>query len=195
MPNSSPAPVTYEGAFDASARRQVNGTFAQQLVSNTTVVQATNPTSAAALMSASLQGGTLSRVGQTLQINGAGIVNLTTSTATVTFTVVFGGVTIATIVTGSYAVGAINLSWVMNLNATVATIDAGGNVTLEVHGTVSSSLTTLAGALTMAGDSNVAVSSSIAAASAQTLVTNALISAGNAASFVNQRQLVINLLN
>lgn len=195
MPNTSVTPVIQEGAFDASARRAVNQSFAQCLVANTTVVQATNPTSITDLMTATIPGGTLSRLGQTLQIVGMGITNLTTTTSAVTITVVYGGVTLAAIVTGNVAVGALNLPWYLTLNCTVASIDSGGNITLECHGSLGQALTTTAAGLTVYNDVNVAVSSSVAAAASQTLQIRATLAAGNAASFVNERQLLVNLLN
>lgn len=195
MPTISPSPLVYEGALSGDSRRVINQTFGQCLVGNTTVVQATNPTSAANLMTATLLPGTLSRVGQTLQIVGNGITNLTTTTSAVTIAVVLGTVTIATITTGNVAVGALNLPWQMNLLATVASIDSGGNITLETHGTLAQAITTTTAGLTVFNDVNVAVSSSIPAAGSLSLTFTALLAAGNAASFVSQRQLIATLIN
>lgn len=195
MPNPNAQPVTYEGTFSADARRQVNTSFEQCLIASAVPVQATNPTSIADLMTCVIKGGTLNQVGQSLQIWGAGITNLTTTTAALTITVVLGGVTIATIVTGNVAVGALNLPWQLNLICTVASVDAGGNVTLECHGSLSQNLTTTAAAATSYSDTNTAASNAIAAAVDKTLQIRATISAGNAASFVNQRQLIVDLFN
>src|SRR5262252_3652066 len=124
MPNSSPNPFFYDGAIHGDSRKLINQTFEQSLIVNTTTVQATNPTSATNLMTAVLQAATLSRVGQTLTVSGAGIVNLTTTTSAVTFAVILGGVTIATFTTGNFAVGAINLGWNLSINASVVTVDS-----------------------------------------------------------------------
>ena len=194
MPNSSPAPLIYDGVIHGDSRKVINQTFEQQLIANTAVVQATNPTSAANLQTAVLQAGTLSRVGQSLEIFGAGIVNLTTTTSAVTIAVVLGGVTIATFTTTAFAI-ALNLGWNLTVTATVVSVDSGGNVTLETHGSLSAAVTTAAGAIAGFNDVNIAVSSSIAAAGALTLAFTALLAAGNAASFVNQRQLLAELLN
>src|SRR5215471_296775 len=160
MPNSSPNPFFYDGAIHGDSRKLINQTFEQSLVVNTTTVQATNPTSATNLMTASIQAGTLARVGQNLVVSAAGIVNLTTSTSTATFAVILGGVTIATFTTGAFAIS-LNLGWNLSINATVASVDSGGNVTLETHGQASGALTTAAGAITAYNDTNTAVSSSI----------------------------------
>lgn len=195
MPNPSVQPLATLGVITGDAQRAINGSFEQCLIANVTVVQATNPTAATNLMTGTIKGGTLSAVGQSLQIWGSGITNLTTTTAALTITVILGGVTIATIVTGNVAVGALNLPWQLNLIATVASIDKGGNVTLECHGSLSQNLTTTAAANTAYSDTNTAASSAIAAATDQTLQIQATISAGNAASFVNQRQLIVDLYN
>lgn len=196
MPNPNPKPLIYDGAVNGDTRRVLNGSFEQCLIGNTTVVQATNPTSIADLMTGVIKGGTLNALGQSLQIWGFGITNLTTTTGAITITVVLGGVTIATIVTGNVAVGALNLPWNLSLVCTVASVDASGNVTLECHGTLSQNLTTVAAATTSYNDTNIAVSSSINAAIDQTLQIRAtLAGAGNAASFVNQRQLIVDLYN
>lgn len=194
MPNSSPQPFVHQGAFDASAVADLQSCIERTLVSNTTVVQNTNPTAATNMMTASLQPGTLSRVGQTLQIFAAGIVNLTTTTSAATFAAVLNGVTLATFTTGNYAVGAINLSWNMNLLATVVSVDSTGSAVCECHGQVSGSLTTLAGAVTSYNDSNVAVLSTIPTGGGLLAITG-FLAAGNAASFINQRQLVVDLYN
>lgn len=196
MPTPSPSPLIYEGAFDASARRVVNQSFAQQLASNTTVVQATNPTATASLMSAVLQPGALSRVGQTLSIFGSGITNLTTTTGALTLTVNLGAVALAAIATGAVAVGALNLPWQLNLLATVVSVDSGGNVVLECHGTLGQALTTTVAGLTTYNDVNVAVLTAVPGANSLTLQVQCIMSGGgNAASFVNQRQLIVTLLN
>lgn len=196
MPNTSPSPLFYDGAVSGDVRKIINQTFSQQLVSNTTVVQATNPTATANLMSAVLQPGTLSRVGQTLQIFGTGITNLTTTTGSLTLTVNLGAVALAAIATGPVAVGALNLPWQLNLFATVVSVDSGGNVVLESHGTLGQALTTTVAGLTTYNDVNVAVLTAVPAAGSLTLQFTCIMSgAGNAASFVNQRQLVVNLLN
>ena len=150
MPNSTAQPLVFDGAVAGSTRNVLNTTFEQQLIANTTVVQATNPTSATNLMTANIPAGTFSAVGQGLEIFGAGIVNLTTTTSAVTFAVILGGVTIATFTTGSFAVGALNLGWNLTIFATVVSYtpagggQIGGSVTLEVHGSVNASLTTAA---------------------------------------------------
>lgn len=195
MPNINPSPITYEGVFGADDRRQINGSFEQQLISNVVPVQLTNPTSATDLMTATLQARTLNAVGEGLEIFGAGVVNLTTTTSAATFAVKLGGVTIASFTTGSFAVGAINLGWNFTLTATVASVDAFGNITLETHGALNASLTTAAGSITAYNDTNVAVSSSIAAATPLLLEVTGLLAAGNAASFIAQRQLLVELLN
>ena len=195
MPNISPNPLIYEGTLDGSARNVINNSFEQQLVSNTTVVQNTNPTSATNMMTAAIQANTLSRVGQTLQVFAAGLVNLTTTTSAATFAVKLGTVTLASFLTGNFAVGAINLSWNLSILATVVSVDSAGGVILECHGTVGASLTTLAGAITSYNDSNVAVLSSVPAAGPLTLACTGFLAAGNAASFINQRQLIVDLLN
>ncbi len=194
MPNSSPAPLIYDGAIHGDSRKILNQTFEQQLIANITPVQATNPTSATNLQTAILQAGTLSRVGQSLEIFGAGIVNLTTTTSAATFAVVLGGVTIATFTTTAFAI-ALNLGWNLTITATVVSVDSGGNITLETHGSLSAATTTAAGAIAGFNDVNIAVSSSIAAGSALTLAFTGLLAAGNAASFINQRQLLAELLN
>src|SRR6266850_7111928 len=99
MPNNSPNPLFYDGAIHGDSRRIINQTFEQSLIANTTPVQNTNPTSATNMMTAAIQAATLSRVGQTMQITAAGLVNLTTTTSAATFAVVFGGVTIASFLT------------------------------------------------------------------------------------------------
>lgn len=195
MPNASPNPMFYDGAIHGDSRAIINGTFEQALIANTTPVQNTNPTSATNMQTGILQASTLVKVGQSLQISGAGLVNLTTTTSAVTFAVVLGGVTLATFTTGNYAVGAINLSWNLGMTATVASVASGGNVTFESHGQVGASLTTLAGAITAYNDSNVAVSSAVAAATALTLAFTGFLAAGNAASFISQRQLLVELYN
>lgn len=194
MPNSSPNPFVHQGSFDGSAVADLQSCIERTIVSNTTVVQNTNPTAATNMMTASLQPGTLSRVGQTLQIWAAGLVNLTTTTSAATFAAVLNGITLATFTTGNYAIGAINLSWNMAIQATVVSIDASGGAVVECHGTVSGSLTTLAGAVTSYNDSNVAVSSTIPTGGGLLAITG-FLAAGNAASFINQRQLVVDLLN
>lgn len=196
MPNNAAQPLIHDGAFSRDGGiSDILSCFERQLIANTTVVQNTNPTSATNMMTGTIKAGTLSKVGQTLQVFAAGIVNLTTTTSAATFAVVLGGVTIATFTTGNYAVGAINLSWNLSIEATVASVDSGGNITVECHGFASGSLTTLAGATTSYNDSAVAVSSSIAAASDQTLAITGFLAAGNAASFINQRQLVVDVYN
>lgn len=194
MPNSSPNPFVHQGAFDQSAVNDLQSCLERTLVSNTTVVQNTNPTAATNMMTATLQAGTLSRVGQTLQIWSAGIVNLTTTTSAATFAAVLNGITLATFTTGNYAIGAINLSWNMNIQATVVSIDTSGGAVVECHGQVNGSLTTLAGATTSYNDSNVAVSSTIPTGGGLLAITG-FLAAGNAASFINQRQLVVDLYN
>lgn len=199
MPNANPNPYFYDGVFTDGSRTIINSTFEQTLFASTTVVQATNPTSATNLMTAVLNAGTFSAVGQSLEIFGAGIINLTTSTSTVTLAVIWGGVTLATFTTTAAAV-AINLPWNLTVVATVqaftpATGLAGGSVVLESHGSLSVALTTAAGAITGFNDTNTAVLSSITNSAPTTLQFQATIGTGNAASFVNQRQLTVELLN
>jgi hypothetical protein len=195
MPNLNPLPITYEGAFSGDAREQVNDSFEQQLVGTAVVVQATNPTVATNLMTATLNANSLDTIGSALEIFGAGIVNLTTTTSAVTFAVILGGVTIATFTTGNFAIGALNLPWNMTLCATVTSVAQGGGVTVECHGNLNASLTTAVGSVTTFNDINVAVSSSIAFGSPVLLQFQATLAAGNAASFVSQRQLTVELLN
>jgi len=191
MPNNSPNPLFYDGVISGDVRNIINGTFRQQLIANTTVVQNTNPTSATNMMTAILQANTLAAVGDGIEIWAAGTVNLTTTTSAATFAIVLGGVTIATFTTGNFAVGALNLAWNLQINSTVVTVAVGGNVTLETHGTVNASLTTAAGATTSYNDINVAVSSAIVGGSTLTLAITGFLAAGNAASFINQRQLQV----
>jgi len=191
MPNNSPNPLFYDGVISGDVRNIINGTFRQQLIANTTVVQNTNPTSATNMMTAALQANTLAAVGDGLEIWAAGTVNLTTTTSAATFAVVLGGVTIATFTTGSFAVGALNLAWNLQINSTVVTTAVSGNVTLETHGTLNAALTTAAGATTSYNDINVAVSSAINGSIPLTLAITGFLAAGNAASFINQRQLQV----
>jgi len=195
MPNANPNAFIYDGAIHGDSRKLLNQTYEQELVANVTPVQATNPTVATNLQTATLNAGTLSRVGQSLEIFAAGIVNLTTTTSAVTFAFILGGVTIASFTTGAFAVGALNLGWNGTITATVVSVDSGGNVTLETHGSLGGALTTAAGSITAYNDTNTAVSSSIAAASSLTLQVQATLAAGNAASFVTSRQLLVELLN
>lgn len=194
MPNPSPNPMIYDGAMHGSSRNVINQSFEQCLFAVTTPVQATNPTSATNLMTQTLQAGTLNHLGQTLQIYGAGIINLTTSTSTVTIAVILNGVTLATFTTTAAAIS-LNLGWNLNIEATVASIDGFGNVTLETHGSLQAALTTAAGAATAFNDTNTAVSSSIPGAQPLLLQFQATIGSGNAASFVNQRQMLVESFN
>lgn len=199
MPSLTTQPLTFDGVVAGSTRNLLNSTFEQQCVANTTVVQATNPTSATNLMTATLPVGFFTAVGQSIEIWGAGIVNLTTTTSAVTIAIILGGVTIATFTTGSYAIS-LNLPWNVSVFATVTSITAsqgipGVAVTLEVHGTLQASLTTAAGSTTAYNDTNTAVSSSISNTAATVLQVQATLAAGNAASFVNQRQLCVEFLN
>jgi hypothetical protein len=195
MPNAVANPFVHQGTFDGSVISDLNSCVVRQMVSNITTVQDTNPTSATTLMTANLGAGALNTVGQTLEIFGAGVTNLTTTTAAMTFNVYVGGVIIFTVTTGNFAVGALNLPWNFSIMCTVASVGAGGAITLEVHGGLSASLTTVAGSATNYNDANVAVSSSISAAAPTQVLCNAFISAGNAASFIAQRQLIVQLLN
>lgn len=199
MPNLTVQPFIFDGAVAGSTRNLLNSTFEQQVVANTTVVQATNPTSATNLMTATLPVGFFTAVGQSVEIWGAGIVNLTTTTSAITIAVILGGVTIATFTTGAYAIS-LNLPWNLSLFATVTSITqaqgiVGSSVTLEVHGTVQASLTTAAGATTAYNDTNTAVSSSISNTTPTLLQFQVTLAAGNAASFINQRQACVELLN
>lgn len=194
MPNSSPNPLIYDGAVAGSTRQLINSTFEQQLVANVTPVQATNPTSATNLMTATLQAGTLSGVGEGLLITGAGIINLTTSTSTLTIAVIIGGVTVATWTTGAFAIS-LNLGWNFAINVIAASVSTAGAITAETHGTLNGALTTAAGAITSYNDTNTAVSSSINFGVPVLVQVQATIGTGNASSFVTERQLLIELLN
>src|SRR5215469_926676 len=160
MPNSNPAPFFYDGAITGDVRKQLNNTFIQQLFANITPVQATNPTSATDLQTVTLPAGTLTTVGQTLELWAAGLVNLTTTTAALTLALKLGGVSIASFTTGNITVG-FNSIWNVFADMTVASVSSTGAITLEVHGSLDATLASLGGSVTTFNDSNTAVSSSI----------------------------------
>jgi hypothetical protein len=199
MPNLNPNPIFYDGPITDGSKVLLNSTFEQQLVGNVTPVQATNPTAAANLMTATLQPGTLAGIGEGLEIFGAGIINLTTSTSTLTIAVILGGVTVATFTTGAFAIS-LNLPWNFTVVLTAASFapaagTPGGSFTVECHGTLQGALTTAAGSITAYNDTNTAASSSINNSVPTLLQVQATIGTGNAASFVTQRQLLVEVLN
>lgn len=195
MPNNNPNAFFRDGLMTGEHRALLNSIFRQQLLGIATPVQALNPTAATDLITGIVKGGTLDTVGQSLEIYGAGITNLTTSTAGMTITIKLGGVTLCVLgPSGNITIG-FNSIWNFTVTATVISVASSGAVTLEVHGGLNATLAALGGAVTTYNDQITAASSSVSAQFDQTLEIMGTISAGNAASFITQRQLAVYLDN
>lgn len=195
MPNNSPTPITKQGCFDNDATTTINDTFVYTLISNAVPVSLTNPTSATDMMTGIIKGGTVTTLGEGLDIFAAGTYNLGAA-STMVFTVKLGGVTIATITTASNANTAVTLNWNLTLKVVCGVITNANSLTFEAHGFLNyDGGATLAAAASVFNDVAVAASSGIDPTLDQTLEIMANLGSGNASSNVTERMLVVSLIN
>lgn len=193
MPSNLSNPLFRVGAMDNDAINAINDTFDYTLISDATVVSLTNPTSATDLKTGVVKAGTISQLGEGLDIFAAGTYNVAAA-STVVFTIKFGGVTIATFTTASQTNTAVTLNWNLSLKAIAAVLGTSG--TLEVHGSLNfDSGATLAAAASVFNDSITAASSAIDLTQDQTLEIMANFGSGNASSVIAQRMLIAKLIN
>jgi hypothetical protein len=145
-------------------------------------------TTAQDLYSKAIAAGILNQVGRTLSVSGWGVYSTAGGTTpTLTFALIFAGVTLCTITTAAINTAAnTNLQFQFNFQVTVIT--TGTTATLEAHGTVSANLSanTPGAALSAFGDQNTAVSSATNLAAAGTLEVTMAASAAVASATLRQ---------
>ena len=151
-------------------------------------------TTAQALYTFALSKGEMNMLNRSYTLSGYAIYTSPgTTTPTFTFTLVLGGVTIATITTGAVsATASTNMPIQFEFTITVTATGASGSV--EVHGEVDINLTanTPAGVLTYYPDTNNAVITGIPLTSANNLVLN--ISASSTITSAQLRQAWLEVL-
>jgi hypothetical protein len=157
----------------------------RQLIPTQTAI--TTITTVQTFWSKALSAGELNLVGRTYTLSGYGIYTTPgTTTPVATFTLVLGGVTIATVVCGAMSATA-STNMPFQFEFTITVVSTGSAGTVEVHGEIQINLTanTPAGALSYYGDTNNAVSSAINMNSAATLALN--VAANSAISSMQLR--------
>lgn len=174
----------------------ITGSHVQGINVNTTPITATNPSSAAALMTFALPAGYLSVTGKTLRLWAAGAYTTASGqTPTLTFTVLIGGITPLTFVSTA-TTASVTKTW--NVEALITTVTAGTSGTVEAHGLLNIELGGgAAGSVAESSfnDTVTAVSSTQDLTIANTLQLQVLASSSNAGNSVVQRQFVVEVLN
>lgn len=166
---------------------------------NVTPVTNTNATAATALMTQAYGALTLSAVGKTLFIHGAGEYTTDSGTGrTITLAVTINDGTntrtLATWTSGATTASQTALPWNFDLYAIVTTAGAAG--TFFSHGTANITLGSSAGgATTSYNDVNAANSSAVILTAATTVSVTQLFSGSNAANTFTQDLLLIEVLN
>jgi hypothetical protein len=172
------------------------GSLVQAINVNNTPVTATNPSSAADLMTLALPAGYTSITGKTLYVWGSGSYT-TAGGQTPTFTLVLkiGTLSLLTLVTAA-TTASVTKTW--NIEGFITTVTAGAAGTYEAHGLLGIELGGgAAGSVAATGinDAIVAVSSTLDLTAAQTLKLTGLFSSSNAGNNIVQRQMVVQVLN
>jgi len=202
-----PAPSAFqlaEGHFwnDATQKNiltQINGqagSLVQGINVNITPVTATNPSSAADLMTLTLPAGYANVLGKTLYLWGAG--NYTTAggqTPTFRLRVLLGGVAVLSF-TSTATTASVTKTW--NIEGFITTSATGATGTVEAHGIFNIELGSgAAGSVAESSfnDAVTAASSAIDLTAADVLKLDCLFSSSNASNSISQRQLVLQVIN
>jgi hypothetical protein len=133
-------------------------------------------------------------IGKTVEVRGAGAFTIGLA-STVTFTVLFGTVNIATFATAS-VVAATNLPW--DFIYTITTATTGGSGTVESHGFFNIKLTAGAGLGGVYLDDNTATSGAISLTGSTVLQIQVTFSANGTGATLNtcvQRQMITGIIN
>lgn len=178
---------------------QINGqagSVVQGINVNITPVTATNPNSAADLMTLTLPAGYANVLGKTLYVWGAG--NYTTAggqTPTFRLRILLGGVVVLSF-TSTATTASVTKTW--NVEGFINTSATGATGTVEAHGLFNVELGAgAAGSVAEStfNDAVVAASSAIDLTAANILKADCLFSTGNASNSIVQRQLIVQVLN
>lgn len=162
---------------------------------NVTVVTASNPSSAADLMSFTMPAGVLNAVGKTVEFWGAGrYTTAAAQTPTVRIRLLYGATALTSWTSAATTASSSNIPWNVQGFVTVQTKGSAGK--MEAHGKLSIVLGTTAGAnSTNHNDTNVVTVDSLDLTAATAFKLDVLMSSGDAGNSVAQRQFVIKLIN
>jgi hypothetical protein len=194
MPNNAAYPLTHAGAFDQSAGLDVMSCMQQDAIFVVTpVVTNVNPTTATTMMSGTIKANTLGAINKGFEAFACGTYSCGAS-STLVFTIVLGGVTVATFTTASQTNTATTLNWQIQLFGGVITTGSAG--TLEVHGELNfDSGSALSAACSTFLDSVTAASSAINLTIDSTFAVQSNFGSSNGSNTITQRMLEVVICN
>lgn len=194
-----------EGSFwnDATQKNLLNqlngqaGSLISSIAVNTSPVTATNPSTAANLMSLALPAGYTSVAGKTLYVWGAGAYTTAGGqTPTLNIAINIGALSNVVTWTSTATTASVTKTW--NFEAFITTVTAGSSGTYEAHGILDVELGGGAAgsvATSAFNDAITAVSGTLDMTAANTLQVQTTLSSSNASNSVVQRQLYIQVIN